>query len=595
MMIPTQVNLSLPTISLFLAVSLLVVLAVVGISNVRRPSKNSSSLNHRYQILETLDDGIILLDLDGRVLDINQKARQMTGLLGKVVTGYPVVNLIENWPNLEEKANSRERIRFNHTLLHGQASHSIQFIIEPLQAENGILVGNLVTMRDNSERQKVEQNLLAHRLLLDSVMNTSSALIYVKSLDGRYTMGNHQWAAQLNTTISSAIGKTDQELHSAETAIQLRANDLAVIKAGKPMDFEEIVEDPQGNRLIYLSTKFPLFDVSGKLYATAGISTNITERKEIESALQLQSFALNAAANAIVITNIQGSIEWVNPAFTKLTGYTAAEVIGANPRILKSNRTTPDQYAELWKTILDGKVWQGELINRRKDETEYIEEMTIAPMLGQDGHITHFIAVKQDITERRQAEEALIEAHQRLKVQFAEINALKEKLREQAIRDPLTGLFNRRYLQETLKRELARARRDRTPISIVMLDIDLFKQVNDSYGHAAGDLMLQDLGEMLRNITREGDVACRYGGEEFIAVMPGAPLAIGVERAELIRHEFEFLKVRIKNFKLHPTLSIGVAAYPDHADSMDELLSAADQALYLSKQNGRNQVQTFKG
>jgi diguanylate cyclase (GGDEF)-like protein/PAS domain S-box-containing protein len=319
-----------------------------------------------------------------------------------------------------------------------------------------------------------------------------------------------------------------------------------------------------------------------------------SKRKEIESTLQLQSFALNAAANAIVITNVGGSIEWVNPAFTRLTGYTPEEVLGANPRILKSSRTTSEQYADLWRTILDGKVWHGELVNRRKDESEYIEEMTISPMLGDDGHISHFIAIKQDITQRRQAEEALIKAHQRLKIQFAEINALKEKLREQAIRDPLTGLFNRRYLQETLKRELSRARRDQVPVSIVMMDIDYFKQVNDSYGHAAGDSMLQDLGEMLRALTREGDVACRFGGEEFIAVMPGAPLSVGVERAELIRREFEFLKVKVADFKLHPTLSLGVAAFPEHASTVDELLAAADRALYLSKQNGRNQVQIYK-
>jgi diguanylate cyclase (GGDEF)-like protein/PAS domain S-box-containing protein len=457
-----------PIFGIVFAAGLFFVLAAVGLTFFHQSRNLRGASAARFHILENLEDGIILLDVKGRILDINRKARHYVGLWGEGIFGKPIEELIEDWPNLKQIGHMQEKFRFDHNIRNAQQSHILEFIVESTKDRDGNDVGGLVVLRD------------------------------------------------------------------------------------------------------------------------------ISERKEIESTLQLQSFALKAAANAIVITNVRGSIEWVNPAFTQLTGYTPEEVLGANPRILKSSRTTSEQYADLWKTILDGKVWHGELVNRRKDESEYIEEMTIAPMLGDEGHITHFIAVKQDITQRRQAEEALIKAHQRLKIQFAEINALKEKLREQAIRDSLTGLFNRRYLQETLKRELSRARRDQVPVSIVMMDIDYFKQVNDSYGHAAGDSMLQDLGEMLRALTREGDVACRYGGEEFIAVMPGAPLSVGVERAELIRREFEFLKVKVADFKLHPTLSLGVAAFPEHASTVDELLAAADRALYLSKQNGRNQVQIYK-
>jgi diguanylate cyclase (GGDEF)-like protein len=166
---------------------------------------------------------------------------------------------------------------------------------------------------------------------------------------------------------------------------------------------------------------------------------------------------------------------------------------------------------------------------------------------------------------------------------------LRETLQHQAIRDPLTGLFNRRYFQETLKRELHRASRAKLPLSLVILDIDHFKRFNDTYGHDAGDAALKAVSEILISRTRAGDVACRHGGEEFVLAFPGLPAEVAASRVEALRCEIEARDIQFLGQTIDPvTISAGIAVYPGHAMDMDSLMRAADQALYQSKEAGRN-------
>ncbi|MEI7772736.1 MAG: GGDEF domain-containing protein, partial [Chloroflexales bacterium] len=162
---------------------------------------------------------------------------------------------------------------------------------------------------------------------------------------------------------------------------------------------------------------------------------------------------------------------------------------------------------------------------------------------------------------------------------------------EQAIRDPLTGLFNRRYLEETLTRELHRAARNRYPVGVIMLDIDHFKQINDTYGHEAGDTVLRTLGALLLGMVRAGDVACRYGGEEFVLILPAASLAVIDSRAEAIRHAVGALEIVYHDLVLPPiTVSLGTSVVADAQASVAEALARADAALYAAKRAGRNCV-----
>jgi len=190
-------------------------------------------------------------------------------------------------------------------------------------------------------------------------------------------------------------------------------------------------------------------------------------------------------------------------------------------------------------------------------------------------------------------EKALQAANETLRLQLDEIHQLQGQLREQANRDPLTGLYNRRYLDATLEREMARSKREGLPLSLMLIDIDHFKQVNDTYGHQAGDEVLKRLAGILCENARSEDIACRYGGEEFLLLQPKMPLAMARERAEQWRAAFAAMTVPFGDLRIQTTLSIGVAAYPGHGKSADELIECADRALYLAKSAGRNRVRVF--
>ncbi|QDX80358.1 hypothetical protein B9N43_03215 [Denitratisoma sp. DHT3] len=200
-----------------------------------------------------------------------------------------------------------------------------------------------------------------------------------------------------------------------------------------------------------------------------------------------------------------------------------------------------------------------------------------------------------DITERKLAESALAKANSWLHIQLQKIQELQTQLANQAIRDSLTGVFNRRYLDETLEREVARTRRDGHPLSVVMVDLDHFKTLNDSYGHLAGDQIIKTVADLLRADTRAEDVVCRYGGEEFLVVLPGMTLDHAQARAETWRERFADAELSFGDFTLRITGSFGVSSYPQHGKTPDDLTHAADSALYQAKHLGRNRVEIYSG
>jgi diguanylate cyclase (GGDEF)-like protein/PAS domain S-box-containing protein len=199
-------------------------------------------------------------------------------------------------------------------------------------------------------------------------------------------------------------------------------------------------------------------------------------------------------------------------------------------------------------------------------------------------------AAHREIKERREAQENLQQTNQELQVQLQRVESLQEELREQAIRDSLTGLFNRRFLDEVFPKQINRIKKQNSYLAVIMLDIDRFKSFNDAYGHSAGDIMLARLGELLQNQTRPNDVACRYGGEEFVILLADTSIEVATKRAEEMRQTFENMTIEFEGRELRTTISIGISVYPDHGEQAEALLIQADQALYQAKANGRNCV-----
>jgi diguanylate cyclase (GGDEF)-like protein/PAS domain S-box-containing protein len=318
-----------------------------------------------------------------------------------------------------------------------------------------------------------------------------------------------------------------------------------------------------------------------------GVGIDISKQKKAEQYSRLQRVALESASEGIVITDATGRIEWANPAFTTLTGYALEEVLGLNPRILKSGMMDLSFYRTLWSTILDGEKWSGELWNLRKDGNAYCEEMHIAPVRAVDKTISNFVAVKHDITERKQAEKEAERAKEGLVLLNKELTEANEHILKLSQTDALTGLANRRTLDERMRHEMARADRLGCGFSVILGDLDHFKSINDEFGHLVGDRVLVATAGVLADQARPYDLPARFGGEEFMVLLPESTLADAMTIAQRIRTAIS--AVAVPEVTRQVTMSLGISTW-GQGDTLGALVGRADAALYQAKRRGRNRV-----
>ncbi len=295
--------------------------------------------------------------------------------------------------------------------------------------------------------------------------------------------------------------------------------------------------------------------------------SDTTERKKTEERIRTLSQAVEQSPVSVLITDTEGNIEYVNSAFELVSGYLAEDVIGRNPRILKSGNMPAECYQALWQTLLNGDSWDGEFQNRHKGGTLYWDRAHISPVLDDTGRTRHYLAIMEDITEQKEQE---------------------ERLYHQAHFDAVTGLPNRFLALDRLSQMLKEAERSDKQIAVIFLDLDDFKKINDTLGHDCGDRVLVQAAGRLRNALRKGDTVGRLGGDEFIVLLGGLRDAADARPVadNLLRHfraPFD-----LDGRKLVLTASLGIALYPDDGDSAETLLRNADTAMYQSKGKGRN-------
>lgn len=303
------------------------------------------------------------------------------------------------------------------------------------------------------------------------------------------------------------------------------------------------------------------------------LRTEIIERKKAEAALRKLAQAVNHSGNPIIITDLDGKIEFVNAAFSAATGYSKEEALGKTPQILSSGKTDSKIYEQLWNTLIAGETWHGELLNRRKNGELYWEQMVIAPITDPNGQATHYVAVRNDVTKQKEEEQALAYL---------------------ATHDTLTGLPNRAFLQERLEHSLTLAQRNHWRIALFFLDLNNFKKINDRYGHLVGDEVLREFSRRLQNSLRNSDTLARLGGDEFVCLLETIP----DERylplvAEKIIENIE-KPIRLdENINISLTSSIGISIYPDHGETGAALLEKADLAMYAAKDKGKGSNYVF--
>ena len=325
-------------------------------------------------------------------------------------------------------------------------------------------------------------------------------------------------------------------------------------------------------QILFFAAVFALFlAINHCLFLVFQTQQSQTEAQNME--LRKLWLAIEKSGNAIMITNKRGEVEYANPSFEKSSGYPLCEIIGKTPRVLKSGEQVAEVYKNLWQTITNGQIWRGEFHNRRKDGTFYWEDTTIAPVQDDAGQVISYIAIKIDITERKQME---------------------TRLEQLATTDDLTGVLNRRQMTTLADQELKRAHRYHHPTSAIILDIDFFKKINDYYGHATGDLAIKHVAKILRDNLRNADYLGRYGGDEFTIVMPETSALGAEEIAERLRSAVEQRPLPHNPQAIPLSISLGVACIAGVSNetviNFDAAVQLADQALYAAKSAGRNCV-----
>lgn len=284
--------------------------------------------------------------------------------------------------------------------------------------------------------------------------------------------------------------------------------------------------------------------------------------------LQLAERVIESSLEGIVITDPQMRIQFVNPAFTQLTGYQPDEVIGRSPGLLSSGRHDEAFYQAMWETVESTGSWRGEIWNRRKTGELYLELLTITAIRDDEGRVTHYAGLFTDITQHRMNE---------------------EHIRQLAYYDALTGLPNRRLLEDRLEHAIRHAHRKQQLLAVMFVDLDHFKAVNDTYGHAAGDQLLTEIAGRLQSCLREDDTLARLGGDEFIVLLPELDSADHARRVASRLIEVNARAYHCDNVVLRVGASIGVSLYPLDGETAESLMQAADGAMYRAKSAGRNQ------
>jgi diguanylate cyclase (GGDEF)-like protein/PAS domain S-box-containing protein len=356
----------------------------------------------------------------------------------------------------------------------------------------------------------------------------------------------------------------------------LNAHDKEVIDTGVPkMNFEvDMVID--GVHRTTVTSKLPFTDGEGRVIGVLGSYTDITERKRADLALRLQSRALDASVNAILITAPSPSgnlIEYVNPAFMRITGYDPAEVIGHDCRVLQRDDREQEGVASIRKALAANREVSAVVRNYRKDGALFWNQLFIAPVPNAEGVITHHIGVINDVTD---------------------LMRYQEQLEYQANYDSLTRLPNRNLLRDRLQHALIVAQRQHKGVAVVFMDLDGFKNVNDSLGHSVGDRLLGVVAERLARCTRTSDTVARHGGDEFVIVMTDTvdeqSLIAWMERVRASISE----PVWLDGTELYVGCSMGASLFPQDGDDAETLMKKADLAMYRAKDMGRNTFQFYQ-
>lgn len=529
-------------------------------------------------LLNSAGDAIYVHDENGVILDINHAA--------EVMYGYSREEFIGKMPNFLAAPGKNDFpaiVQTTQLALSGTPQRfefwGIRKNGEVFPKEVTLTKGNyfgrpviVAVARDISASKAAEEKLRVSELTYRGMINSVSDAVCIRSEQGVFLDVNQAAENMYGYTREEIVGKSMEFLLAPENNDMLAiATALQLTASGSPQRLEFFGTRKNG-AIIPVEVSLAKGQYFGAP-AFIAVAHEISERKLVEEQLREAAAVMQNTHEGVMITDAKSCLIATNKAFTDITGYSAQEVLGKNPKILNSGRQDKTFYENMWKKLLRDGFWQGEMWNRRKSGEIYPQLLTISTIYDEQQQPMRYIGMFADITQ--------------LKENQAQLEFM-------AHHDPLTKLPNRSLAESRLEQELEQAHRHSQKLSVLFIDLDRFKQVNDSFGHLVGDELLCAVANKLRERLREGDTLGRLGGDEFILI--ASPLQEKQDAAVIAR---DFINALSEPFKLTNGVevfigcSIGISLFPSNGASVAELTKNADAAMYLAKENGRNQFSFY--
>ncbi len=548
---------------------------------IKRHNTEKKDEQKYQQLFTDINAPMILIDPeDGSIIDANKAAVEYYGYPLGTLKNHDV-SLINTSSYPEIKRTISEVVNegknsciFQHRLASGEI-RDVEIWSGPLQINDKKILYTIV--HDITARVQAEHALLESESRFKTLTNLSPIGTFFTNEKGICNYVNDEWVKITgqpesywrNRTWTEAIHSTDREKIIADWA-------RIVLKHGT-FEVECRIRKPDGSDtwILCRATAIKESDRGQDLFIGAVI--DITDRKQIEYELQLMATTFETH-DPILITDEKSKILKINQAFSKVSGYTEEELIGKSPNTIKSRHHDKEFFRSMWSDLSKKGNWQGEIYNRSKSGHIHQDWVTITAIKDNRGEIVNYIGHYHDITERKEAE---------------------EQIRKLAFYDPLTSLPNRRLFLERLEDELEIAHLENKQGALLFLDLDHFKNLNDSLGHPVGDALLVEVSRRLRENIGKGETIARIGGDEFVVLLPNiAPIVeLSEERAEQLANRIRIAITEpfyIHGHEYHISVSVGISLFPEKNQNSADILKRADTAMYRAKQDGRNSVCFFK-
>ena len=521
-----------------------------------------------------------------------------------VITGTDEEEIAKHYPNVVRSpliAGAYEAEDFFPYV--GENGRWLYFTVSPLRDVDGRLIGALETLQDITSRKRDEKLLAAQTLELkqayaqleqrvsERTAELSQQLHFLQQLieaipgpvfyldaDTRYLGCNSAYEAFIGHDAHSLIGQKAGDVGKGRYTDLDPETDRLLLRQPGVRITESPVRYADGSVREVMLHKATFTKPDDTIGGLVGLMIDISDRKRMEENLLQAAKVFENCADGVVVTTAEAKIIAVNAAFTKITGWSETEVLGRNPRILGSGRHGPDFFRAMWNSITATGQWQGEIWNRRKNGEDYPEWISVAAVHDKQGRLTNYISTFSDITEHKRAE---------------------EKIHHLAFTDSLTNLPNRRFLMDRLRTTIGKCLHSRHYAALFFIDLDDFKDLNDTRGHDKGDLLLQLVAQRLQSCAGNGSIVARLGGDEFVVMLENLGLNLQYAHAQAENLGQKILTSINQPYTLDKTLfytspSIGITLFGDRESSVDEVLKQADLAMYQAKESGRNTFRFFK-